>query len=124
MLFVLKTLAITHGVTEYKKVLKSESKYILYPTWRYYLIIRNTLYLAIRGRIDFFFIKSLPTFVLALYEQSELLTTLKLLLRVTYYSLLGNLDRDNRIFILKNYARIPLEIISFIMFIAPSAPTR
>ena len=102
MLLILKTLAITHGVTEYKKVLKSESKYILYPTWRYYLIIRNTLYLAIRGRIDFFFIKSLPTFVLALYEQSDLLTTLKLLLRAIYYSLLGNLDRDNRIFILKN----------------------
>jgi hypothetical protein len=52
--------------------------------------------------IDFFFIKSLPTFVLALYEQSDLLTTLKLLLRAIYYSLPGNLDRDNRIFILKN----------------------
>ncbi|BDB98141.1 glycosyl transferase family 2 [Saccharolobus caldissimus] len=100
ILFLLKTLSLMHGFSEFKKVIKYKDYYIVYNNYyRYYTIIRNTIYLSIRSMIDKNFLKTLPSWLLALYEETSLIVMLKLFTLALFHGLIGDLKRDNeRIF--------------------------
>jgi len=79
---------------------------ISYPFYsnpmRYYIMLRNNIYLLTRRKVEITYSKYLPFFVLYLYESLGLKETLKYVLRAIKYGIFGDLDNDNkRIFNLK-----------------------
>ncbi|ACP37768.1 glycosyl transferase family 2 [Sulfolobus islandicus M.14.25] len=63
---------------------------------RYYLMLRNNMYLLIRRRIELSYSKYLLFFVLYLYESLGLKETLKYVLRAIRHGFIGDLDNDNK----------------------------
>lgn len=63
---------------------------------RYYMMLRNNIYLLIRHKVEITYSKYLPLFVLYLYENLGLKETLKYVLRAMKYGIFGNLDNDNK----------------------------
>jgi len=97
IIFLLKILSIRHGIREFKKVMHYRAFYVVYNNYyRYYTIIRNTVYLCSRGKIDLFYLKTLPSWVLSLYEQTNLIITLKLVSLALFHGILGDLKNDNK----------------------------
>ncbi|MEJ2779346.1 glycosyl transferase family 2, partial [Stygiolobus sp. CP850M] len=79
---------------------------ISYPFYsnpmRYYIMLRNNIYLLTRRKVEITYSKYLPFFVLYLYESLGLKETLKYVLRAINCGIFGDLDNDNkRIFNLK-----------------------
>jgi len=69
---------------------------------RYYIMLRNNIYLLTRRKVEITYSKYLPFFVLYLYESLGLKETLKYVLRAIKHGIFGDLDNDNkRIFNLK-----------------------
>jgi rhamnosyltransferase len=97
ILFFLKILSIRHGIKEFRKVVRYRDFYIVYNNYyRYYTIIRNTIYLCSRRLIDLYHIKTIPSWTLSLYEQTNLIITLKLLTLGIFHGILGDLKEDNK----------------------------
>ncbi|ADX84942.1 glycosyltransferase [Saccharolobus islandicus] len=63
---------------------------------RYYMMLRNNIYLLTRHKVEITYSKYLPLFVLYLYENLGLKETLKYVLRAMKYGIFGNLDNDNK----------------------------
>ncbi len=97
IIFFLKILSIRHGIQEFRKVIHYRAFYIEYDNYyRHYTIIRNTIYLCLRRRIEFYYFKTLPSWILSLYEQTNLITTFKLVILALFHGILGDLKNDNR----------------------------
>lgn len=63
---------------------------------RYYIMLRNNIYLLARRRVELTYSKYLPFFALNLYESLGLKDALKYILRAIRYGILGDLDNDNK----------------------------
>ena len=80
-----------------KVIHKDLSRYPYYSNpMRYYIMLRNNIYLIVRRKIELSYSKYLPFFVLNMYERLGLKDTVKLTLRALKYGILGRLEEDNK----------------------------
>ena len=68
---------------------------------RYYLIIRNTIYLLVRGQYDLDYIKDMLFMILTIYDRLGFFKTSKILLKALYHGIIGDLEKDNETIIKK-----------------------
>ena len=73
---------------------------ISYPFYsnpmRYYIMLKNNIYLLTRHKVEITYSKYLPFFVLYLYESLGLKETLKYVLRAIKHEIFSDLDNDNK----------------------------
>ncbi|BFI73755.1 glycosyl transferase family 2 [Nanoarchaeota archaeon] len=63
---------------------------------RYYIMLRNTLYLVLRKKLELSYSKYLPLFILYLYETTGLRKTIYYTIRALKYAINGNLQEDSK----------------------------
>lgn len=97
------------NIKKYKKLLSKLLVYIAskligkditkYPYYsnpvRYYMMLRNIIYLIVRNKIEISYSKYLPFFILDLYENLSFKETLKYVFIALKYGIFGNLCEDN-----------------------------
>lgn len=77
-------------------------RYSYYSNYsRYYLIIRNTIYLLVRGQYDLDYIKDMLFMILTIYDRLGFFKTSKILLKALYHGIIGDLEKDNETIIKK-----------------------
>ena len=80
-----------------KIIHKDLSQYPYYSNpIRYYIMLRNNIYLLARRKVELSYSKYLPFFILMIYERLGLKDTVKITLRALKYGILGRLEEDNK----------------------------
>ncbi|MEM4086812.1 MAG: hypothetical protein QXR34_10750 [Saccharolobus sp.] len=69
---------------------------------RYYLMIRNNIYLLVRGQYDLDYVKYILFMILTIYDRLGFFKTSKILLKALYHAIIGDLEKDNEN-IIKNF---------------------
>jgi len=73
---------------------------ISYPFYsnpmRYYIMLKNNIYLLTSHKVEITYSKYLPFFVVYLYESLGLKETLKYVLRAIKHEIFSDLDNDNK----------------------------